>query len=493
MHCPNCNAPIDEETVFCGNCGKQVAPLYARGATVAEATELIAPGEAWRGGSMQPGAPQPGNSLDGQFPDRQASFPGATAYGMGGANTPPEQMLAGGVRPPGSSRPSRPSGPSHPPYASGSARPSRSNRRSMTFLAIILALLVVGISAGIVTLVQNNKNAAAPKAPPTTAATVAPSTNGAAKPAGAGGSVAFSDSQSGQGDTDSVRITLTGMSIPPAGSQYQGWLVNIGSEQTLPLGTFVSQGSIFTLSFTDKGTNLLSQGDKVEVTLEKGQQQLPTGNVVLSTTFPQLAFVHVKHLLFSFPSTPQKVGLLVGLRSAAQALDAQALLLKNTTDNQQALQCEAQSLLYNIEGAHGPNVHQLAQACSGLHIAVKGDGFGMLGQDSNSGYVNLTAAHASLAATQTDSTPNIKLHAGHVEIAMSNVKGWLNTIDQDANDLLKNPGNTQSISEIVSLSDRVLNGIDLDNDESVDPVPGEAGVLTAYAHAQLMAGVTLAQ
>src|SRR5258708_34581199 len=34
IQCPNCNARLDDDAVFCGNCGKQVAPLQARGATV---------------------------------------------------------------------------------------------------------------------------------------------------------------------------------------------------------------------------------------------------------------------------------------------------------------------------------------------------------------------------------------------------------------------------------------------------------------------------
>src|SRR6266702_2113945 len=35
MQCPRCNATLEEGTVFCGNCGNQVAPLNAQGGTVA--------------------------------------------------------------------------------------------------------------------------------------------------------------------------------------------------------------------------------------------------------------------------------------------------------------------------------------------------------------------------------------------------------------------------------------------------------------------------
>src|SRR5258708_37120697 len=34
LQCQNCNARLGDNAVFCGNCGRQVAPLQARGATV---------------------------------------------------------------------------------------------------------------------------------------------------------------------------------------------------------------------------------------------------------------------------------------------------------------------------------------------------------------------------------------------------------------------------------------------------------------------------
>ena len=34
MQCPQCNTQLEDDTVFCGNCGTQIAPLKAQGATV---------------------------------------------------------------------------------------------------------------------------------------------------------------------------------------------------------------------------------------------------------------------------------------------------------------------------------------------------------------------------------------------------------------------------------------------------------------------------
>src|SRR5450759_251715 len=35
MQCPRCKTLLDDDTVFCGNCGKQIATVQAPGATVA--------------------------------------------------------------------------------------------------------------------------------------------------------------------------------------------------------------------------------------------------------------------------------------------------------------------------------------------------------------------------------------------------------------------------------------------------------------------------
>src|SRR5579859_4789508 len=59
MICPKCSNPIEEDTVFCGNCGTQVAPVYARGATVVESTEKIGPDRVQAHPSIPPMSPPP--------------------------------------------------------------------------------------------------------------------------------------------------------------------------------------------------------------------------------------------------------------------------------------------------------------------------------------------------------------------------------------------------------------------------------------------------
>jgi hypothetical protein len=426
MQCPQCNSPLDENAVFCGNCGRQIAPLQARGATI--------PVQETR---------QPN---DGQFPRN-------TSYGAQGTSIP---------------------APAAPPNLGSNSitfqstlRPPRSNTRRLVLIVALILLVIAGGTIGVVSFLKS----------------------GSILASNATGFVKFLDSPTSQGNTDALQININGLPTLPSGSQYNAWLVDDQSEHIVSLGTLTATGQTFTLDHAGNGTNLLRVGNKLEITLEQGTVNSPTGRVALTGVFPPKAFVHIRHLLVSFPITPGRIGLLVGLQRQAQLLNAQAQILQSvvTSHNSLGIQCVTQSMLDIIEGKHGAHYRPLPALCALQNIRNVGDGFGIL----SNGYLALAASHASLAATQPDTTDNIRLHAGHLEIAVTNIKGWVTTVDQDLLALLANPGNTAKVQEIVTLADHSYNGVDTNGDEHVDPVPGEAGAQTAYQHGQLMATLPL--
>jgi hypothetical protein len=358
------------------------------------------------------------------------------------------------------------------------AAPRPRERRFFLVLAVALLVLLAGGTVLTIGLLRDRQTA---------------SSNGLAL--NAGGQVLFLDSTNGTGGTDALRISINGLSSAPAGSHYDAWLVDEAAEHTILLGELGTQGGISTLNFAgngkngEVGTNLLSSGNVVEVTQEQGTVQLPAGKVLLVATFPPKAFVHLKHLLFSFPTTPGKIGLLVGLLEQTRLLNAQALALQSIASSQNvtAVACIAQSIVNISEGPQGPHFHPLAVTC-GVSIPT-GDGFGILGTN---GYAATAATHASLAATQKDTTATIRLHASEVETGTTNITGWVTTIDQDALSLLNNPGNQAGISEIVTLADHAFHGVDSNGNGQIEPIPGEEGAATAYLRGQLMATLTLA-
>ncbi len=310
------------------------------------------------------------------------------------------------------------------------------------------------------------------------------------------GQITFFDSRNGPpGHTDAFNLVVRGLSAPPAGYQYDAWLINDQSEQIVKLGALLAQGQTFSLNQAgeSKGgqaeSNLLALGDKLEITLEQGQPFLPEGKAVLIGTFPPLAFSHIGHLLVSFPDSPRKIGVLVGLRDQTQLLSIQADVLQSAAASRKTdvIQCATQSIIDIIEGLGSPHYRPLTQTCAHNNITATGDGFGLLGK----GYIVAVGDHAHLAAIQPDATANIRLHARLVAIAASTIERWVTTVDDDALALLQHPTDLTKVPEIVMLAGYAYHGNDVNGNGQVDPVAGEAGAVTAYLQGQMMATLPL--
>jgi hypothetical protein len=447
MQCPHCNAQLEDDTVFCGNCGTQISPLQAQGATV--------------------------TSKAGEGEDDHA-----TVISTRQNYQPPTQQTP--VRN-NALRPDTPYRGDDTPTILSSPPPVRKNNTWRIAFIIVLVLLIIGVgTVGTIALLNNHSSTTNNSSANTPIAS------------NANGTVSFSDSQNGSGHSNVVTINVRGLSAPPSGSQYNAWIVDTQSERATGLGTLIqNKDGTYTTKSTDSQHNLLSLGNRVVVTLEQGTVTVPTGQVILSASFPPKAFVHIKHLLVRFPDTPGNIGLLVGLLDQAQKLSSASQLLQSisASQNSTAIQCAAQSIIDIAEGAQGSHYRPLANQCAAENIAEVGDGYGLLG---TGGYIANGEAHASLAATQSDTTVTIRVHAGHVAISLENMKGWVSTIDHDARALLNNPTDSARVHEIVTLANHAYNGFDANGDGSIDPIPGEGGAVTAYFHGQLMAALVLA-
>jgi serine/threonine protein kinase len=320
------------------------------------------------------------------------------------------------------------------------------------------------------------------------------------------GQVTFMDSSAqALGQTNALEIQVTGLALPSSGGAYHAWMIDQQSERVLALGALVPHGHDYSLSYQsigaaggDTGTNLLTLGDLLEITLEQGNALLPTGKVVMSGIFPPMAFVHVGHLLVSYPTTPGKIGLLVGAEIDTVLLETQAEALQTAAAGHDvaAIQCEVQSILDIIQGSKGPQYQPLPSSCSLQHSATAGDGFGLLGTNSPTyntltGYLSSASEHAALAATQPDATPNLRLYAHSVEVTISTVVGWVTTIQQNAIVLEKTPQYQPAIQAIVTLAGEALHGVQQSGRQQTSPATGEGGIRSAFSEGQQMATLKL--
>ena len=118
----------------------------------------------------------------------------------------------------------------------------------------------------------------------------------------------------------------------------------------------------------------------VEITQEQSNVVAPSGRMLLAVKFPPQSFVHIKHLLLSFPTTPGKIGLLVGVLHQTQLLNAQASALNTASGkgNTALVHCLAQSVMDISEGSTGEHYKPLSAECRELGVTQAGDGFGLL-------------------------------------------------------------------------------------------------------------------
>ena len=336
-------------------------------------------------------------------------------------------------------------------------------------------------------------NTSAPAGNPTTmvmsgTTTVAPSQ------AAATGTVRFTDSLS---QTDQIVLAVSKMPTKPETKAFYGWLVNSANGKNASLGRLTpdANGAV-NLTYEDPANgNLLAAYDSVLITNEdlESVPSTPSTDVALSGKLPPQALVHIRHLLVSFPATPKQIGLEVGLRSQVDLVRQHAQFMSDaqTSGDLATVKLHAEHLVNIIEGTKGADYGDINKDGK---VTNPGDGYGLLPNGDQLGYLQGSKDHAALAAAAPDATADIKLHAGHVGITVDNVTGWVTAIRDTAIQVAQSPNLKATdplVRRILALSGQALNGVDLNGDGQILPVPGSGGAITSYQHAQLMAGIPL--
>jgi serine/threonine protein kinase len=304
--------------------------------------------------------------------------------------------------------------------------------------------------------------------------------------------------QDGTAPADQVTISTSNMALPPEGSRYEAWLIQDDGEQRISIGAMeFDQQKIGSLTFVDgEGQNLLGKYITLEITIEPDPDPSPnsSNDVAFSVSLPPEGFTHVRHLLFSFNATPQKIGFIRGLDADTILLNelAQQMLASFEAGAETDLGRQVERMLNVILGSQSED-HKDWNADGRLDDP--GDGFGLLLNGENLGYIQGTFTHADLSLTSPDATQNMLIHGEHVKICAVNIDEWTSQLRAQLIAILESPFDSPElegrIREAVALADKIRNGIDLNGDENVEPIAGEGGTLTAYEHAYYMADMVI--
>jgi hypothetical protein len=203
--------------------------------------------------------------------------------------------------------------------------------------------------------------------------------------------------------------------------------------------------------------------------------------------------MHVRHLLFSFGATPNQTGFIRGLDTDTKLLTdlAAGLLTALEAGNEPDLLQQAENMLNLIAG--GKSEDHKDWDGNGT-VDDPGDGYGLLFNGDNLGYIQGSYTHADLALTSSDATQNMLTHGEHVKICMDNVGDWTTQLRGQLIQIMENPANPDRqamVRQAVALAKQIREGVDKDGNERIEPIAGEGGALTAYEHAYYMADMLI--
>ena len=302
--------------------------------------------------------------------------------------------------------------------------------------------------------------------------------------------------QDGAALADQITISAK-LDTPPEGSQYEAWLVDDSGEQQRSIGVLTADNAgTFNLTYVDQQSrNLLGAYSHMEITLEPNPDNNPnsSGDVKYSSGIPGRALAHIRHLISTTEETPNQIGMIDGLKNNATLVNqtAEDMLTAYETGKQKEMRRSAEALINLIVGKQDASY---VDWDGNGEVNDPGDGYGLLLNGDQTGYVGGTHHHSSYSADADDSTPDIRMHNEHVEISIHNIEGWAIELRDLTERIVQAPAGANieaDVRKAVALANQILNGLDVNGNELVEPIMGEGGALTAYQHAYYMADMPI--
>jgi plastocyanin len=307
------------------------------------------------------------------------------------------------------------------------------------------------------------------------------------------GTAAFRDDKA---RSDQVVVDVA-LPAPQGGEALVAFLTSGDGSVARSLGALTPDGSgrarlVFT---APDGENLAGLYSRFVVAREPAGSTAPapSGPLVLEGRLPPGAFTHMVRLLADGPGLPVRQGFAAGLRVQTDELLRHARLVAAS---------QAAGDLAGVR-RHAEHVYNLTAGSRDARFGDldgdgrsqnPGDGFGLLENGDQQGYIAAVSEAAQAASNAPDASRAVQVHAGHVTISAENMLGWAaETRDlalrlTAATDVAAAAGDAQ---QLVALAQQVQRGADANGDGEIAPVAGEGGGIVAYEHAQFMAGFGL--
>jgi plastocyanin/uncharacterized membrane protein YozB (DUF420 family) len=308
------------------------------------------------------------------------------------------------------------------------------------------------------------------------------------------GTAAFRDNKA---RSDQIVLDVKLNTTPPANQSLVAFLTTLDGSATQLLGELqLDEGGGAHLVFdAPDGANLAARFNRFIITQEPtgSRPAAPSGQPVFEGLLPAQSFSFLGQLLASGPGLPAQQGYVTGVRGQTDELlrHAQFVADAQTKGDLANLKRHAEHVYNLIAGSRDAKFGDLNGDGRSQN---PGDGFGLLLNGDQAGYIKSTFDAATAALGAPDATDAIKAHSEHVRISATNMEGWAG----EARDLALQLAQAPDAASVATPAARLLElgqwlnrGDDANGDGEIAPIPGEGGGVVAYEHAQFMAGFGL--
>ena len=301
--------------------------------------------------------------------------------------------------------------------------------------------------------------------------------------------------QDGDAILDQATLIAYAMPAAPTGSNYEVWLLN--DEERLSLGTLNVDGSgRGELTYNDlRDVNLLANYHTVEVTIEDDSTAGfdSATEIAFAYSMPNAGLAYLRRLMVSFPSTPDQVSLLHGLTGNSQAIQESAseLLLDYQNGDETGIKANAESIMNLLVGEHSADY----QDWNGNgQVADPGDGYGLMLNGNHLGYIQAVFSHADYAVNAPGATRSMVDNGENVKACAQNLAGWAPELRNQMLIILNAGTLTEmdaAVQRSAEIAQRMLGGLDPDENGQAETESEECGVLEMYDYAYHMADMPL--
>jgi hypothetical protein len=309
------------------------------------------------------------------------------------------------------------------------------------------------------------------------------------------GSTAILHFRDGDAIMDQALLEALAMPAPPAANQYEVWLAGPAGRVSLGILILDASGRGTRTYNENQAENLLALYDSVEITVQPPGSGAPgeMEKVVYSYTLPGEGLAYLRQILVSSSDAPDRSALIQAFsRDAKALLQSSSDLLEAYSSGDQAKAKIQAEVIINILVGDKSRDHKDWNHDG--RIDDPGDGYGLLLNGENLGYVQAIYAQADYAANSPGASQNMIVHGDEVKTCAENVALWIPGLRELAEKILATTSLQDMeipITDIATLVEQTYNGVDANHDGRIDLQAGECGFKSIYTSAYAMADMPL--